>query len=120
MIGAARGYRVRLCVPRERDARTQRTLQAFGAEVAFTDPMEGSDGAIVEPKAMCTPRIRSESSIRTSTTTPATGESHYETRGRRFWSRRGPASAHFVAGLGTSGTFMGAVGGCATSTPAIA
>ena len=48
MIGAARGYRVRLCVPENVTPERKRILKAFGAEVVFTDPMEGSDGAIIK------------------------------------------------------------------------
>ena len=52
MIGAASGYRVRLCVPENVTPERKRFLKAFGAEVVFTDPMEGSDGAIIKAKAM--------------------------------------------------------------------
>src|SRR6187399_473754 len=52
MIGAAKGYRVRLCVPENVTPERKRILKAFGAEVVFTDPMEGSDGAILRAKAM--------------------------------------------------------------------
>src|SRR6187402_2016000 len=51
MIGAARGHRVRLCVPENVTPERKRILKAFGAEVVFTDPMEGSDGAIIKAKA---------------------------------------------------------------------
>src|ERR687896_1442053 len=52
MIGAAKGYRVRLCVPENVTPERKRILKAFGADVVFTDPMEGSDGAILRVKAM--------------------------------------------------------------------
>src|SRR5215216_1490422 len=52
MIGAARGYRVRLCVPANVTPERKRILHAFGAEIVFTDPMQGSDGAIIRVKAM--------------------------------------------------------------------
>src|SRR6187549_1473995 len=52
MIGAARGYRVRLCVPGNVTPERKRILKAFGAEVIFTDPMQGSDGAILRVKEM--------------------------------------------------------------------
>src|SRR6266480_3750880 len=52
MIGAARGYRVRLCVPENVTPERKRILHAYGAEIVFTDPMEGSDGAIIRAKAM--------------------------------------------------------------------
>src|SRR5215471_13951434 len=52
MIGAAQGFRVRLCVPANVTPERKRILKAFGAEVVFTDPMEGSDGAILRAKKM--------------------------------------------------------------------
>src|SRR5690349_23726673 len=52
MIGAARGYRVRLCVPSNVTPERKRILKAFGAEVVYTDPMQGSDGAIIRVKQM--------------------------------------------------------------------
>src|SRR5262245_4469256 len=52
MIGAARGYRVRLCVPENVTPERKRILGAYGADIVFTDPMEGSDGAILQAKAM--------------------------------------------------------------------
>src|SRR5687767_368752 len=52
MIGAARGYRVKLCVPENVTPERKRILKAFGAEIVFTDPMEGSDGAILRAKKM--------------------------------------------------------------------
>ena len=51
MIGAAKGYRVRLCVPENVTPERKRILKAFGAEVVFTDPMQGSDGAIIRSAA---------------------------------------------------------------------
>src|ERR671935_439194 len=52
MIGAARGYRVRLCVPANVTPERKRILKAFGTEIVFTDPMQGSDGAIIRVKQM--------------------------------------------------------------------
>src|SRR5688572_553639 len=52
MIGAARGYRVRLCVPENVTPERKRTLRAYGAEIVFTDPMQGSDGAIIRARKM--------------------------------------------------------------------
>src|SRR5262245_34339123 len=52
MIGAARGYKVRLCVPANVTPERKRILQAFGAEVVFTDPMQGSDGAILKAREL--------------------------------------------------------------------
>src|SRR5258705_13284612 len=52
MIGAARGYRVRLCVPSNVTPERKRILKAFGADIVFTDPMQGSDGAILRAREM--------------------------------------------------------------------
>src|SRR5919206_1123059 len=52
MIGASRGYRVRLCVPENVTPERKRILRAYGAEIVFTDPMEGSDGAIIRAKTL--------------------------------------------------------------------
>src|SRR3954469_6769430 len=52
MIGAARGYRVRLCVPSNVTAERKQLLQVYGAELIFTDPMDGSDGAIREARRL--------------------------------------------------------------------
>src|SRR6478752_565183 len=52
MIGAARGYRVKLCVPSNVTPERKRILKAFGADVVYTDPMQGSDGAILRVKEL--------------------------------------------------------------------
>jgi cysteine synthase B len=52
MIGAARGYRVKLCVPTNVTPERKRILKAFGAEIVFTDPMQGSDGAILKAREL--------------------------------------------------------------------
>ena len=108
MIGAARGYRVRLCVPENVTPERKRILSAFGAEIVFTDPMEGSDGAILTRQG----DVRGEpgrcTSIRTSTTTPATGARTTTRPAPEIIEQTGGRITHFVAGLGTSGTFVGA------------
>ena len=72
MIGAARGYRVRLCVPSNVTPERKRILNAFGAEIVFTDPMQGSDGAILKARELYT--IEPDRYFTsTSTTTAATG-----------------------------------------------
>ena len=107
MIGAARGFRVRLCVPENVTPERKRILKAFGAEVVFTDPMEGSDGAILRAKAMYA-ESPDRTSIRTSTTTRRTGARTTTPRRPRSSSRPTGASRTSCAGLGTSGTFIGA------------
>ena len=58
MIGAARGYRVKLCVPENVTPERKLILRAFGAELVLTDPLEGTDGAIREARAAVRSRIR--------------------------------------------------------------
>ncbi len=107
MIGAAKGYRVRLCVPENVTPERKRILRAFGADVVFTDPMQGSDGAILRVKAMY-----AESPDRyfypDQYNNPGNWQSHYDTTAPEIIEQTGGRITHFVAGLGTSGTFVGA------------
>ncbi len=106
-IGAARGYRVKLCVPRNANPERKRTLRALGAELVLTDPLEGTDGAIREAR-----RLHRSSPGRyfyaDQYGNPANWRAHYEGTGREIWEQTGGRITHFVAGLGTSGTFVGA------------
>jgi len=107
MIGAARGYRVRLCVPENVTPERKRILRAFGAEVVFTDPMEGSDGAIIRAKAM----YEAEPDVyfyADQYSNKGNWLAHYDTTGPELIEQTGGRVTHFVAGLGTSGTFVGA------------
>src|SRR5687767_1092256 len=106
MIGAARGYRVRLCVPENVTPERKRILKAFGAEIVFTDPMEGSDGAIIRAKAM----YASEPDVYfypDQYNNPANWLSHHDTTAPEIIEQTDGRLTHFVAGLGTSGTFVG-------------
>ena len=107
MIGAARGYRVRLCVPENVTPERKRILRAFGAEIVFTDPMDGSDGAILRAKAM----YASDPGLYfypDQYNNPGNWRSHYDTTGPEVIEQTNGRLTHFVAGLGTSGTFVGA------------
>ena len=106
MIGAARGYRVRLCVPENVTPERKRILKAFGAEIVFTDPMEGSDGAIIRAKAM----YAAEPDLYfypDQYNNPGNWRSHYDTTAPEIIEQTEGRLTHFVAGLGTSGTFVG-------------
>jgi cysteine synthase B len=107
MIGAARGYRVRLCVPANVTPERKRILQAFGAEVIYTDPMQGSDGAIIRVKQMYeeSPGLYFYPDQYNN---PGNWRAHYDTTGPEILEQTGGRLTHFVAGLGTSGTFVGA------------
>jgi cysteine synthase B len=105
-IGAARGYRVKLALPRSASIERKRILKAYGAELVITDPGEGSDGAIREAR-----RIYAEEPERyfypDQYSNPANWQAHYHGTGREIWEQTGGRVTHFVAGLGTSGSFMG-------------
>ena len=107
MIGAARGYGVRLCIPENVTPERKRILRAYGAEIVFTNPLEGSDGAIRQVR-----RIYEADPERyfypDQYNNPANCDAHYDTTGPEILAQTGGRITHFVAGLGTSGTFMGA------------
>ena len=107
MIGAARGFRVRLCVPDNVTPERKRILKAFGAEIVFTDPMEGSDGAILRAKKMFAEHPE-QYFYPDQYNNPANWRSHYDATGPEIIEQTGGRLTHFVAGLGTSGTFVGA------------
>src|ERR1700687_4478612 len=106
MIGAALGYRVKLCLPLGASPERKRILKAYGAELVFTPADEGSDGAIrrvreiyaADPEKYFYPDQYSN---------PANWQAHYETTAQEIWEQTGGRVTHFVAGLGTSGTFIG-------------
>jgi len=106
MIAAARGYRLKLCVPGNVTPERLRTLRAYGAEVVVTNPMEGSDGAIREAR-----RLYAEHPDRyfyaDQYNNDANWRAHFETTGVEILEQTEGRVTHFVAGLGTSGTFVG-------------
>ena len=107
MIAASRSYRVRLCLPSNVTQERTRLLQAYGAELVLTDPMEGSDGAILEAR-----RIHAAEPARyfypDQYNNPANWRAHYDGTGLEIAEQTVGRITHFVAGLGTSGTFVGA------------
>ena len=106
MIGAARGYRVRLCVPDNVTPERKRILRAFGAEIIFTDPMQGSDGAIIRAKELYA-ADPDRYFYADQYNNPGNWRSHYDTTAPEILEQTGGRLTHFVAGLGTSGTFVG-------------
>jgi len=106
MIGAARGYRVKLCLPANASIERKRILKAYGAEMVFSDAGEGSDGAI----RLCR-RIYEADPDRyfypDQYNNPANWKAHFETTGREIIEQTSGMLTHFVAAMGTSGTFMG-------------
>ena len=106
MIGAARGFRVRLCVPENVTPERKKVLQAYGAEVIFTNPMEGSDGAITTVRELYqrTPELYFYPDQYSN---DSNWKAHFDTTAPEIIEQTDGRLTHFVAGLGTSGTFMG-------------
>ena len=105
MIGAARGYRVKLVLPDNVTPERKSILRAYGAKLVFTDPLDGADGAIREAH-----RIRaSDPSVfhADQYNNPANWMAHYLTTANEIWQQTNGAITHFITGMGTSGTFMG-------------
>ena len=105
MFGAARGYRVKLTLPENASPERVAVLRAYGAELVFTDPLEGSDGALLEARRLAD--IGVDLFYANQYNNPANWQAHYFTTGNEIWAQTGGRITHFVAGLGTSGTFMG-------------
>ena len=105
-IGASLGYRVKLCMPMNASEERKKILRAYGVDFVLTDPGEGSDGAIREAR-----RLYAEEPGRyfypDQYSNPANPRSHYESTAPEIWEQTGGEITHFVAGLGTSGTFVG-------------
>lgn len=106
MMGAAMGYTVTLCVPENVTPERKRILRAYGAELVFTDPLEGSDGAI-RTAQMMNDAEPGRYFYADQYNNPFNWRSHYDTTGPEILRQVGARLTHFVAGLGTSGTFIG-------------
>jgi len=106
MIGAARGIPVTLCMPENVSPERKRILQAYGANILYTDPADGSDGAI---------RVARELYAKHSDlyfyadqySNDANWQAHYHGTANEIWQQTEGRITHFVSMLGTSGTFMG-------------
>lgn len=118
MIGAARGIPITLCVPANVSLERKRILSAYGAEVIWTDPLEGSDGAI--RKAGELQQASPEKYFYADQySNDANWLAHYHGTAEEIWAQTQGAITHFVAGLGTSGTFVGTTRRLKELNPAI-
>ena len=106
MIGAALGFKVTLCLPENVTPERKRILRAYGAELVFTNPLEGSDGAIRTAQQM-NEQSPGRFFYADQYNNDFNWKSHYDTTGPELVRQLGARLTHFVAGLGTSGTFMG-------------
>lgn len=105
-IGAARGHRVRLCVPANANAERKRLLAALGAEVTFTDPLDGTDGAIREARRLAAEAPEGHLYL-DQYSNDANWRAHVEGTAEEIWRDTEGRVTHLVAGLGTTGTLVG-------------
>ena len=106
MIGATLGYRVELVTPENINFERKKVLEAYGANVINSDPLEGSDGAILLAR-----KLKKENPDKyfmpDQYNNPSNPKAHYETTAPEIWEQTGGKITHFIAGMGTSGTVMG-------------
>jgi cysteine synthase B len=106
MIAAIKGYRVKLCLPANASHERKQILTAYGAEMVFSDPGEGSDGAI----RLCRQIYDADPDLYfypDQYNNPANWKAHFDGTAVEIMEQTGGAITHFVASMGTSGTFMG-------------
>jgi len=106
MIGRVLGYPVELVMPSNVSAERKRIIDAYGAKVTYSDPLEGSDGAI----RLCREILHKEPEKYFKPDqyfNPMNPQSHYETTGPEIYRQTNGQITHFIAGIGTSGTIMG-------------
>jgi S-sulfo-L-cysteine synthase (O-acetyl-L-serine-dependent) len=106
VLGAAAGIGVTVCVPGNASAERKALLEVYGAEVVFTDPLEGSDGAIGAARRLAAEHP-DDYWYADQYNHPANPRAHYRTTAEEIWRQTGGRVTHLVAGLGTTGTFMG-------------
>lgn len=118
MVCAARGYRVKLCLPQNASRERKQTMLAYGVDLVLTDPTEGTDGA----QRHCKRIVESDPNkyfYPDQYNNDANWRAHYETTALEIWRQTQGRVTHFVTGLGTSGTFMGVTRRLKELNPAI-
>ena len=118
MIGAAKGYRVKLCVPANASAQVIKSLKALGADLVLTTPLESSDGAIKEARRIAEADPKKYIYL-DQYGNPANWQAHYQSTAPEIWEQTEGTITHFIAGLGTSGTMMGTTKRLKELNPAI-
>jgi cysteine synthase B len=106
MLGAALGFPVTLCVPENVSLERKRILQAYGANIIYTDPSEGSDGAIKIARQLAAhhPDLYFYADQYSN---EANWRAHYQSTANEIWEQTRGQITHFVSMLGTTGTFVG-------------
>lgn len=106
MLGAAMGFPVTLCIPSNVSMERKRILAAYGANIVWTDPADGSDGAIRKARVLAAEQPE-KYFYADQYGNNANWRAHYLTTANEIWEQTAGQITHFVAGLGTSGTFVG-------------
>ncbi len=106
MIGAVKGFGVELCMPANVSEERKKIVRAYGATLTLTDPMEGSDGAIVKARELAA-QFPDRYFYADQYNNINNWCAHYETTAPEIWKQTNGRITHFVAGIGTSGTLMG-------------
>src|ERR1019366_7616940 len=118
MIASALGYRVKLCMPASASEERKKILAAYGARLVITPGDEGSDGAILRAREIIAAEP-GEYFYMDQYGNPSNWRAHYKTTANEIWEQTAGRVTHFVAGLGTSGTFMGTTRRLKELNPAI-
>ena len=105
MVAAARGYQLMLCLPKNANAERKQLLASYGATIVDTDPLEGSDGAIREARRLAA--AEPDLVYLDQYSNPANWEAHFQTTGPEILAQSEGEISHFVAVVGTGGTFTG-------------
>ncbi|MGQ9897943.1 MAG: PLP-dependent cysteine synthase family protein [Acidobacteriota bacterium] len=106
MLGAALGYAVTLCLPKNASLERKKMLRIYGAEIIETDPLEATDGAQRLAKQLAA-EYPDKYFYPDQYNNDANWQAHYQTTANEIWAQTEGRVTHFVAGLGTSGTFVG-------------
>ena len=106
LVSAAKGYRLKLVMPGNVSNERIETVRAYGAEIEFSDPAEGSDGAILRCRELLA-EAPDAYFMPDQYNNPNNPRAHYETTAPEIWEQTDGRVTHFVAGIGTSGTVVG-------------
>ncbi|MEO8072219.1 MAG: cysteine synthase family protein [Acidobacteriota bacterium] len=106
MIGAVRGYKVALTLPKNASAERKRILKLYGAEIIETDAMNGTDGAQIKAKELVA-EFPDKYFYPDQYNNENNWKAHYDTTAPEIWEQTNGLITHFLAGLGTTGTFVG-------------
>lgn len=118
MVGAARGYPVTICLPKNASRQRKLILRSFGVEIVETDPLLATDGAQLIARAMFEDN-RNKYFYSDQYNNDANWRAHYDGTAPEIWTQTAGRITHFLAGLGTSGTFMGTTRKLKELNPAI-